>query len=273
MTEDNLMAVLTQDGVNAEFAKLDSLAESLKAKTGTFAQRKREAGTVALGATFTFGKDDSVPESLGNLAAILHELHDPKSKGVRLEALATQLQGVNEWAAHVHGEATAQVLKGTGGGEDELATLRTAFDDQRKRCEALMAVAEVIPGMDVLVAGKSIPQLRTPRASGGGGSATKRFGTFYRITPDGQKRYQPDSQDKLSSVAWAFGALMLGKPGEGDRNDGKGVATPDLETHLRTITDSPLGKPWEYAVTTDAGTITFGFEVKGQEATKADEEE
>lgn len=264
---DNIMATLTQEGVDEEFAKLDALVAQLKKKAGSASQRKAEAKMAIMGGSV------EVEEADIEVLRKLVNVYDLTSSGkalVNLGDLAVSVCDALSWANQVGDEAVTAYLKAQGSDED-LTALKKAYEDQKTRCEALLTVAAVIPGLDELVKGKVIPTVRAPRSTGGSKPAGSSFGHFYRILPSGEKKYQSGGQDKLSSMAWYFGALMVGKPGEGDRYDGKGIGVGELEAFLRAnVTDSPIGKPWEYVVSTDAGDITFGFEVTG---TTPDEEE
>jgi hypothetical protein len=258
-------AILSQDAIRAKFETLNAVAEQLRSKAGSAAKRRNDAKLAVLEATVTIDSGD-IPEGVLTYARFLASAQDAAQVDLSIGGLAQAAEDLCAWAHHVGTEAVNAYLSAQGTPED-LTALKEKFDQLKSECESVLKVAEAGLIPKEMVEGLTIPQLRAPRGTGGSKPSGSKFGHFYRILPSGEKRY------KLSSMAWYFGALMCGKPGEGSSNDGKGVPVPELESYLRKhVTDSPIGKPWEYEVQTDAGNVRFGFEVTTNTPSSNEEE-
>lgn len=254
---------LTREYLDGELAKLTALADSVKAKQGSAAQRAREATEQAMGVDVTFSDNDDVPRSWLSLLGDVAEGEGAVT--VNLGQLAQAVHAIDEWAAQVANECVTGILK-QAGDDNSLATLKEQYAKQRDVVEALVTVFTAATDIDV--SDVVLPTLRAPRTTSAPSQRKGKRGHFYRVV-DGERREQSDQQDTLSSVAWYFGAAITEQTGKGSTNNGKGVPTAELEKYLRAQgIDSPLGKPW----TLEREGVTFGMEIVGGDEAKSEEE-
>jgi hypothetical protein len=257
------IASLSRESIEAEFTVLEALATQLKAKSGSIAQRRKDATLTALGSDVTFGADDDVSaaQDLVDLLSFLGQTGD-EQVSFNLGDLATAAASFCEWAHAVGEEARDAVLKSQGNDED-LVAMREQFDEKVTDCKALVTVGKMM-GIDVR--GLEVPTLRAPRTTSTASGASK-HGHFYRVV-DGVRKDQSGSQDTLSRYAWYHGASLMGVE-KGSANQGKGMPTNDVEAFIRTFTDSPIGKSWSH---TSPDGVTHNFEVLASGESTSEEE-
>ena len=152
---------------------------------------------------------------------------------------------------------TAHLRKSKDDGATSLTALRETFASKKEAADAMrnLLVQLGIEGAESI----TVPTLKgTGRVgTGTGKSADSKGQQFYRLV-NGERHEQQASQNKLSSVAWYFGAAIVGTD-KGSTNSGRGVTTAELTKFLGdkgvTVT---AGTPWVYEV--DA-TFSVGMDV------------
>lgn len=250
---------LTRKYYEGEVAKLAALRDKITATKGSAAKRLKDATDTALGQHVSLRKDD-VPKPF------------PISKGdkdgfyvANLGDIAQYVVDVSEWAANLRDETVSALLKSAP--SSNLEVLTEQYNSQR---EMVLALRIVLGQSKVDVSDIEIPALR--KGGGGRPAGTRNTGTksahFYRILSDGTKVDQSDGQDKLSSMAWYFGAKIVPNP-ESTTNQGRGVPADVLTKYLNSQgVDSPNGKAW----TLVSDGVTYGMEVLDPNSDKGEEE-
>lgn len=167
---------------------------------------------------------------------------------------------IEEWKSAVAqrlDEAVTAIMRGKKDATDkDLTALREAFAAKRETAVA-MATMLVSIGAD----GASDVQIPTLKGTGkvGGGSkgATTGNQAFWTRKSGGEKIFQPDSQNKYSSLAWYHGVKV---GAEADANKGKGSSAKALDTLLGGRPSATTA--WEY--TNKETGFSIGMDVKVQ---------
>lgn len=140
----------------------------------------------------------------------------------------------------------------------DLSALRDLFKTKREAALAMQTLLVSI-GIDD-AATVAIPTLKGTGAVGTGGTSKVSGQQFYRVV-EGTRRDQPTSQNKFSSLAYYFGAAIMGQENR--------PSTGELEAFLVSKGVTPKGgTAWSYQVSDD---FTVGMDVN-EAAEAADEE-
>lgn len=216
---------------------LEEIVNAVKAAKGTVSDRRQLATWEALGSSFDDMSYDDKP--------FADEIPQPPTDGT-LADVATWVVEVNAWAEQVADEVVTKILKAQSPDTGTLDALKAQYAEKRAMVDA-MGVLMKAQGIDV--SDVTVPALK----AGGGGSSgprpVKTSGmTWYRII-DGEKRPQPDSQDKHSSMAYYYGKKIMGteeRPSVDEFNKWL------LDNGVKSVTE-----PWSVEV----DGITYGMEI------------
>jgi hypothetical protein len=227
---------------------LRQLAEAIKVQKGSQVKRLADATHTAL------GKDVEV-----DVPRIVFNMGVPKDDKVtvNLGDFAVWLEDVNSYAEQVATEQRDLILKEASQG-NTLDALKAQYEQGLKTVIALATILnQTDPDKTI---GLNVEDVELPDLRGARSSGTRRAGsksaTFYRIV-DGVRKPQGDAQDNISSFAYWHGARLVGTPGKGSTNQGKGVPVDELEKFLRDNGhDSPRGKSWSI----EQNGVTYGMD-------------
>lgn len=254
---------LSREYYLGEVAKLGALRDKITTTKGSAAKRLHDATLTALAMNVPFEKAD--------LPTLPPLLEGPKGSYVNLGGLAQFVVDLNEWANNLKEEAVTGLLKSQP--TSDLTVLSEQYNTQRETVlslrHILTQVASTTNQKDLDVSDVEIPALRKgggrPASSGSRPAGTRHI-HFYRIV-NGTKVDQPSNQDKLSSIAWYFGAKIVPEP-TSTSNQGRGVPVDVLTKYLASQgVDSPNGKAWTH----ESDGVTYGMEIVGGDE-KAEEE-
>jgi len=258
------MAMITRDVIEDELRLLNGLRSQYAEKKGSAAERKANATLEALDAQIDTTAEGNPMPALRDFVPDDEQALEPV---VRMGYVASFVHALDSWAEQAANEAVTAILKAQGD-DTTLDAIKAQFDEKRTYVEALFVVART-PAFDVdlhvhteacqaeraelkgkaladHIAADSCPELELPTLRAARSTSrptTKRsgkFASYYRIV-DGERKYQPASQDTFSSFAWYHGQKILG-------NGGKigSVKAAELEAFLKDQgVDSPMGKPWD----------------------------
>jgi hypothetical protein len=218
----NQKVTLSVPALKKAVSDLEDIKAKITALGGTQAQRLAAAKTEALG-------------TITKIPVLQVKASDS------LEVAEAAVQAWKDSVAQVIDEATTKVRRSKKDSTDkDLSALRETFATKRETAVA-MATMLVSIGAD----GASDVVIPTLKGTGkvGGSSRSTASGNqaFWTRAKDGEKSFQPDSQNKYSSLAWYHGV----KAGaEADANKGKGSSAKALDTLLGGRPEA--GKAWEY---------------------------
>lgn len=242
----------------AAISEAQALADAIAAKKGSAQKRLADATLTALGHTVSVDLVDvpTMPKSAVSVSTTERDGEKVKVAAVQLGELSKFLVDITSWAEQMRNEAVKTVLDSQAGGDD-VDALTTLFEAKVKMVKAMLEIAEQLSDEDV--SDLAVPTLRRGRASSGGPSKgnTKRQ-LFYRVKTDGSRHNVGASQNTASSFAFYHGAAIVGSPGEGATNKGKGVPIDQLENFLKlNIEGFSWAKPWAI----EADGVTYGMDV------------
>ena len=249
-------ATIDRSLLDSAIAELQALCDRITAAIGTASQVQTRRNLAALADAIT----DDQRSDLAPLVVAVTDAGD-------LAALAVAVQALDEWSAQQHAEAVTAITEATKPGED-LDALRTQYDDQRKRIDGLAAVLTSF-GIDCSDA--VIPDKPSKRSTSAGASRhkVKTFKqTFSKTLPTGTVVYPVPRHDRFSSFVWYNGADLVGKPGKGTTNAGKGMPAADVSAFLVSQGFDP-NKPW--SIVGASGTV-YAMSLTGQDSDTADQD-
>lgn len=247
----NTMGVMfDRSTIEGEIAVLQALVDQVKEKKGNAAKRLAEATWTALDERIDVNGDDSPIAGFSGLLPVDTE------GTVRLGDLATYVHALDQWAEQQANEAVQAIVRKAG----NVDNVDALVEQYRSGVEKVKAMITLAKGFDVDTKGLEIPALRGGSVSTGSQSrrsTSAKRQLFYRLLPGGERRDQSENQNSLSSMAWYYGAKIVGVE-QGSSNKGRGVTAKELEEYLRKNIDGfSLGKNWYI----EAGDTTYGMDV------------
>lgn len=228
-------------------ADLEDIKAQISAHAGTASQRLAQAKAAVI---------DSVTVTLPTL---------PKVK--TYSEVVAWLDSAKANAEQALDEAvTGHLRKSKDDSAEGLTALRETF---KSKAETAAAIQTMLVSLDVAGAKDiSIPTLKgTGKIGTGGGSskANTKGQQFYRVV-NGQRLDAPASQNKLSSMAWYYGAeIGVPNPDSNKTKDGfKGCSSKALKDFLKSKgIENAETVDWTYKV---SDTFSVGLEIQAQEA-------
>lgn len=178
-------------------------------------------------------------------------------------AAETAIKAWQDSLAQMVDEATTKVLRSKKDDTDkDLTVLRETF---KAKAETATAMRTMLVGIGADGASDvTIPTLKgTGKVGGSSKSTASGNQAFWSQKPGGEKVFQPDSQNKYSSLAWYHGPKV---GAEADANNGKGSSAKALDTLLGGRPEA--GKAWSF---TGASGFSIGMDVTEAASTEATE--